>query len=642
MQHLVDTEIFSMNHEKRTLLALIIAFIFCAVWVQMMQEKHRKWAEEQQKLQQAEKPKPGAEGKPETPTPQAQPQTPEVKKPEPLPLPPPIAGPFAAEKEETVIISTQKCHTVWTNRGAALISLKLKEFYHSYVDRTEKDWQQKSENWLELIPQFTQMYRTFALMQEEMVVQDSQVVKLPLNDLLWKVSQSSKDQEKQLVFELGPIGGIVYRKIFTFQEGNAYFDAKLVIENQGTTQCARQINLVAGIGIELESLDPSEAYRSFYTYAMYPNSKGQPLFEDFDYNEFSKAQVKLEQNVTWVSLVNRYFSYILHLRQAEGLMKIANLEGKLFAPEPRWIKEVVGLRKAWRETVQEADLQKLQLPMLILNSEPVELKPQTSAALEFTYYLGTKDQLSNLDKTYHVVDDYGFFGFISRLLLWIMGFFYNIFHNYGIAIICLTLVVKACLFPLTKKQQVSMAKYQKQMKVFQPQLRKLQEKYKDDKQKMNQEVMKLYKEHGINPLPLGGCLPIFLQLPIFIGLYQALYYSIDLRQASFLWITDLSQPDHLINFGTYVMWLGDYLNILPIIMTVVWMIQQKMTPKPEDPQMQQQQKVFMYMTVFFGFMFYHIAAGLVLYWMVMNLFGIVEQMIIKKHIPTDATPATAR
>jgi YidC/Oxa1 family membrane protein insertase len=168
------------------------------------------------------------------------------------------------------------------------------------------------------------------------------------------------------------------------------------------------------------------------------------------------------------------------------------------------------------------------------------------------------------------------------------------------------------------------------MKVFQPELQKLQAKYRNNKQKLQEEIMKLYKEHHVSPFPLGGCLPIFLQLPILIGLYSALSYSIVIRQASFLWINDLSQPDRLFGFGSSVPLLGEYFNILPILMTIVWFIQMKTAPMPEDPQMKQQQKIMMWMPIIFGFTFYSIASGLVLYWFVMQLISIGEQALIKR------------
>ena len=170
------------------------------------------------------------------------------------------------------------------------------------------------------------------------------------------------------------------------------------------------------------------------------------------------------------------------------------------------------------------------------------------------------------------------------------------------------------------------------MKVIQPQLKKLQQKYKNNRQKLNQEMMALYKKHNVNPIPVGGCLPIFIQIPIFIGLYQSLQYSILLRQETFLWVTDLAQPDRfmLVDWSLFNSVFGDYLNILPIIMTVLWILQQKLMPRPESPEMQQQQKIFMFMTIFFGFLFYSLPSGLVMYWLTVNLISIGEQLIIRK------------
>ncbi len=640
-----------MSHEKRTLLALVVSFIFCIIWVQMIQEKHKKWADEQEKIKTEQTKQTSEPNQINSPTPTPTPTQTQPTQTEPTPQPTQIPeekkvseeeniGLGVAKEEKIFTVTTEKYQIEWSNRGAVLVSAKFKEFFHNYVDRKEPNWQEDSKNWLEIIPAFSPEYRTFALTNEEEIARDGRVTKVKLSDLLWECKDglvTKEDKTQELTFSVGPINGIIYKKIFTFFPDKYTWEGKLVLENQGE-KCRRPLSLVTGSGIDLDVSEPSEAYRTIYSYIMYPDDYGRMIYKYFDYSALSSNKAKLDKNISWIGLTNRYFSYILHFQPVpagEATYQIVNSDSKTFLPESDWINKTVALRKAWRETTNEAAIKKMQIPILIANIKAIELAPKQTFSIPFTYQIHAKNKMSSINITYKEVDDLGFFGFISRLLLWIMGIFYNIFHNYGIAIICLTLVIKLALYPLTKKQQISMAKYQKQMKVFQPELRRLQEKFRNDKQKLNEEMMKLYKQHGINPFPVGGCLPIFIQLPIFIGLYQALYYSAELRQASFLWIQDLALPDRLFHFGTNVIFLGDYFNLLPVLMTIVWVIQQKTAPKPEDPQMQQQQKIFLYMTVFFGFMFYSVASGLVLYWMVMNVFGIVEQMLIKKQIPSD-------
>ncbi|MCS6955287.1 MAG: membrane protein insertase YidC, partial [Candidatus Calescibacterium sp.] len=259
----------------------------------------------------------------------------------------------------------------------------------------------------------------------------------------------------------------------------------------------------------------------------------------------------------------------------------------------------------------------------VMETKELAIPSKSQVKLSFDFYVSSKQQLAELDKNFASIDDYGFWAPVSHFLLWILNIFYQLTNNYGVAIILLTLAIKLALYPLSKRQQVYMYEYQSKMKKFQPELMQIQKKYKNDRKRQHEEMMRLYKEHKINPVPIGGCLPILLQLPILIGLYSAICYSIVLRQAEFLWIKDLSQPDALF----------DGFNLLPILMTIVWFIQMKTQPLPDDPNLRQQQKIMLFMPFIFGFMFYSMASGLILYWFVMQLISIVEQWIIKKSLP---------
>jgi YidC/Oxa1 family membrane protein insertase len=225
-------------------------------------------------------------------------------------------------------------------------------------------------------------------------------------------------------------------------------------------------------------------------------------------------------------------------------------------------------------------------------------------------YLGPKDPKS-MDEVGHSLSeaiDYGFFAFLSIPLVKLLKFFYLIFKNYGVAIILLTVVVRLLLYPITHKSMKSM----KDMQKIQPLMKEIREKYKDDKEKMNQEVMRLYQTHKINPL--GGCLPLFLQLPIFIALYKALYVAIDLRHAPFwLWIQDLSDKDPY--------------YVTPIVMGLSYFLQQKLTPTSADPT---QQKVMLMMPIVFTVIFLNLPSGLVLYFLISNILSIAQQLVTNK------------
>ncbi len=245
----------------------------------------------------------------------------------------------------------------------------------------------------------------------------------------------------------------------------------------------------------------------------------------------------------------------------------------------------------------------------LLNSELlVKDKPESRS---FTLYAGPKNfsMLKPLGKGLEELVDYGWFGILARPMFWLMTFFYSITKNYGIAIILLTIVVPALLFYPSLKS----ARAMEEMKALQPQLNALREKYKKDPQKLNAEMMKLYKEHKVNPL--GGCLPMLLQLPFFVALYNVLNVSIELRQQPFLsfWIKDLS--------------VYDPFYILPVLMGVSMVATMKMTSTTVDPQ---QQKMMMFMNIAFIFLFAWLPAGLLLYITLSNVLSIVQQLYVRK------------
>ncbi len=255
------------------------------------------------------------------------------------------------------------------------------------------------------------------------------------------------------------------------------------------------------------------------------------------------------------------------------------------------------------------------------------LAPGQHWTQRFRYFVGPKKQ--DLLAQYPGLENlpsFGWFTGISKLLLSIMKGLYAIIPNYGVAIILLTLLVRLALHPLSRKSQISMHKMQK----LQPKIKELQQRYKNNKRKLSEEQMKLFREHGANPM--SGCLPMFFQIPVFIALYRALDSAIELRQAPFmLWINDLSQPDVLIRFP-FTFFVFSSLNVLPIAMTVTFFIQQQNAPQPTDPTAQQQQKMMKFMPILFGFMLYNMPSGLTLYWFTSTLLGIVEQKIIKAQI----------
>ena len=219
----------------------------------------------------------------------------------------------------------------------------------------------------------------------------------------------------------------------------------------------------------------------------------------------------------------------------------------------------------------------------------------------------------------------------------VAGFFGRTTGNYGVAIILLTMLVRLAMFPLSRKQALSA----KKMQELQPQLKEIQEKYKDDKERQGKETWAFYNRHGINPVK--GCLPALIQLPIFVGLWQALNNSVHLRHASFLYIQDLSAPDMLFHFPTTIPFLGDYFNLLPFVVVALMLVQTKLfSPPATTPEAEAQQKMMKYMMVFMAFMFYKVPSGLGLYFITSSLWQISERLLLPKIKHAPAPPAVRR
>jgi YidC/Oxa1 family membrane protein insertase len=252
----------------------------------------------------------------------------------------------------------------------------------------------------------------------------------------------------------------------------------------------------------------------------------------------------------------------------------------------------------------------------------LSLAPGTSETRSFQIYSGPKEipNLRELGPTQDQVMSFGMFGFVSEFLLWSMNNLYALLGNYAAAIIVLTLLIKTILWPVQNKATNEMRK----MAALSPKMTEMRDKFKDNPQKLNEETMKLYKEYGVNPF--SGCLPMLIQIPIFFGFYSMLGTAIELRNSSFFWVNDLSQPDTIAHV------LAFPINILPIVMagTMVW--QMIITPKTGDAM---QQRIFYFMPIIFLVFCYNYASGLALYWTTQNLFSIVQLYLTRnKPLPT--------
>ena len=311
------------------------------------------------------------------------------------------------------------------------------------------------------------------------------------------------------------------------------------------------------------------------------------------------AQSLYEQksdNISWAGAKNQYFANLVAITSGDPGTAVWARRLDLFHGGNAE-KKVFGIEGA------------LGLPGFRL--EPGETKSWT-----FQIYTGPKDlgRLSLLGQGEQEVMNFGIFKWVSEILLYSMNALYGVLGSFAASIIALTIIIKALLWPLQNKATNSMRK----MAALSPKMTELREKYKDDPTKMNQELMKLYKDYGVNPF--SGCIPMLIQIPIFFGFYSMLGTAIELRNSSFLWVNDLSQPDtvgHLFGFP---------INILPILMALTMLWQMHVTPKSGDAL---QQRMFMFMPLIFILFAYNFASALSLYWTTQNLISIIQLYVTR-------------
>ncbi len=313
-------------------------------------------------------------------------------------------------------------------------------------------------------------------------------------------------------------------------------------------------------------------------------------------------------------------------------------------PKDIWFDEIVPMRVG-AIPVEKSD-KKLTDVSFRLTSKPIELAPQATFHHEFQLFAGPKkpailDQYPAGDTNLGELVYYGWFGFVAKPMLGILHTFFLLVRNYGLSIIMLTVLVRGCMFPLSRRQAQSSQK----MAELKPEMQRIQEKYKDPTQR-NKALQELYRKHNFNPF--GGCLLMFVQLPIFVGLYRSLGVDVELRQAPLIsaavrWCSNLAAPDMLWNWthsvpGFVQNNLGPYLNVFPLVTIGLFIWQQKMfMPPPADEQTAMQQKMMSYMSIFFGFMFYKVASGLCLYFIVSSLWGIAERKALPQSPAGGAT-----
>jgi YidC/Oxa1 family membrane protein insertase len=508
------------------------------------------------------------------------------------------------EKKE-VFVETENYSAVFTSENAGLehfklkkykdrvnesgITIKLTEFVDGLLGR--KVQEAKKPEPLDLVD--IKGGEGLPLM---VVIGNSQVSFPPGN---WEVDKekltlSRSDEKGEVTFEKSLNNGLKVLKHYRFHPENYVIDIDVEIQNPTTQEANLQLGLDWVGKIELAKL-ADEGNKDFgLRYAFLKNEKVEhkefggsssggcvpscgPQKTTIEPFEFSDRG-----NIKWFSFGGEYFSAML-------------------IPPPA-LKDLALSVKGNDKDILRATI----------SPPPVTILPQQSASIPFRAYLGPKDekQLKAIGVEAEKLVDFGWFTVVAKPLLWLINVSHTVTNNFGIDIILISILIKLIFLPLTQISFKSM----KEMQKVQPEMNRLKETYKNDKARLQQEIMLLYKRRKVNPM--SGCLPMVIQIPVFIALYNALQNTIEMRHAPFfLWLQDLSAKDPI--------------YITPLIMGATMVIQQKMTPTAADPA---QAKMFLLMPVMFTFLFLNFPSGLVLYWMVNNILSIAHQYYLNKKL----------
>ena len=433
------------------------------------------------------------------------------------------------------------------------------------------------------------------------------------------VSQS----ESELTLE-GKLGDLTIRKTYTLKplttdttttEGNAYCLHLSVQVNNTGEKAARQAQnwgiYAGGTGAI------SDDERSQYTYYIrledgdfHKESIGS--FNPFFGSKKARTYTTDADKIGWGGVMNQYYATLV--RPANGN------EVHAYYAAPLHDLTIPGKTDGPGEGVEFA----VGIPSFTLSPATAD-KSGGSTVMEFDIFAGPKLNLmlSDMTKDFPKIDhimDYGIFHIISYPMNWLINVFYSWFGNWGWAIVAMTFVVRLLIWPLYRKSYMSM----KSMSLLQPKIQELREKYPDNQQKVSMEMMKLYREYGISPM--GGCLPMFLQIPIFFSFFYVLQTAAEFRGAPFIaWVTDLSQMDTVCSIP--ILGYNLPINVLPILMAVSMVLQMRMSPQAGDPM---QQRIMRLMPLFFFAFCYTFPSALALYWTTTNIISIIQTWIIRR------------
>lgn len=395
--------------------------------------------------------------------------------------------------------------------------------------------------------------------------------------------QLSPDQNQLTVTLDGKTpDGLAVKKEFVFTKGSYLIQVNYKIANNGTTDWKGYLNT------QILRSSPKEDKSSIfhvgsYTGASYSNP-GKKNFQKVSFGDMSKANLDVDATGGWIAMEQHYFL-------------------------SAWIPDIKSSNKFYTRAIN-GDY------TIGVVSQPIAVKPAEQKEISSKLYIGPESTsvLKSIAPSLDLTIDYGILWMVSSLLFSLMKAIYNVVGNWGWSIVLVTVLIKLAFYRLSAASYKSMAG----MRKLQPKLQALRERHGDDKAKISQATMELYKLEKVNPL--GGCLPILIQIPVFIALYWVLLESVELRQAPFIfWIKDLASPDPY--------------HILPLIMGATMFVQQKLNPAPPDPM---QAKVMMLLPILFTGLFWNFPSGLVLYWIVNNTLSILQQWYITRKYSDEA------
>lgn len=458
-----------------------------------------------------------------------------------------------------IVVETDKYQAVFTTQGARLTSFKLKD-YKATADKNSPLVQMHESGPLRYSTLRTTGSEGFLLSEDaNFETTSSGIVEVAKND------------QVKIRFQHVTANGMQYVKTFLVRGDEYMIDTGIELYNTTATPMRGTINLAL-----VQRWDDSLKADS-YSFSG-PATLVKDKIDDVDVDDLKEGPVVYTKDIVWTSFQTKYFLSVV-------------------VPGEKTVEKIQVSRNG--DAIEN-----------LLETPYFTLQGGERRQLDYLVYIGPKEPqpLKAAGHQLEKVVSFGFFNLLAQPLFVVLTFFYGFFKNYGVAIILLTVLIKIIFWPLTHKSYSSM----KSMQKLQPEMQKLRDKFKNDKERLNKEMMALYKTHRVNPL--GGCLPMLVQIPVFFALYQVLLNSIALRHAPFaFWLMDLSAKDPY--------------YITPLLMGASMFVQQKMTPTTADPM---QAKIFMMMPIVFTFMFLNFPSGLVIYWLVNNLLTILQQYFIHR------------